>query len=170
MVSVLVALWLVTAGTGPPAVGSAPGPASPPLQRFAQAPAPAPEPDPGVPAPPQVEQEIQAVVAEALRRFHAKDAHGLLRHVSEQYRTGVMTKRLVQSQLQTIFGVYDAVRADVRIDALRMVGDQVWIFSTGGVSGRLRFVGTWTDVLWWERELEIARRENGVWRLYGYQQ
>ena len=38
------------------------------------------------------------------------------------------------------------------------------------VTGRLRWVGGSVPVLSWQRELEVARRENGRWRLYGYQQ
>jgi hypothetical protein len=143
-----------------PAPGAAPAPP----------PAPAPEPDPGIPASAEVVQEIQALIDAAVRRFHAKDTGGVLAHVSEQYRTGVFTKGVVRKNLQTIFGIYDAVQVRVRIDAVRMVGEHAWVFSTGEVSGRVRLLGTWADVLWWDRELEIARRENGAWRLYGYQQ
>jgi hypothetical protein len=50
------------------------------------------------------------------------------------------------------------------------VGDQAWVYSTGEAAGRLPFVGQWITILWWERELEVARRENGAWRLFGYQQ
>jgi len=38
------------------------------------------------------------------------------------------------------------------------------------VTGRLRVVGSWILVASWQRELEVARREDGRWRLYGYQQ
>jgi hypothetical protein len=131
---------------------------------------PAPEPDPGLPASPDVVQEIHALVGAAMQRFHAKDAAGVLAHVSESYRTGLFTKSVVRTKLQTIFGFYDAVQVRVRIDAVRMVGEHAWIFSTGEISGRVRLLGSWADVLWWDRELEIVRRENGVWRLYGYQQ
>jgi len=49
-------------------------------------------------------------------------------------------------------------------------GEQAWVYSTGEVSGRLRGLGTWMPVLSWKHEPEIARREQGVWRLYGDQQ
>jgi hypothetical protein len=91
-------------------------------------------------------------------------------HISEQYRTGAFTKPLVRSQLGTMFRVYEAMRATVRIDEVRIVGDQAWVYSTGEAAGRLPFVGQWITILWWERELEVARRENGTWRLFGYQQ
>ena len=42
-----------------------------------------------------------------------------------------------------------------------------WVYSTGEVTGRLRGIGAWTTVLSWEREPEIARRENNTWRLTG---
>jgi len=58
----------------------------------------------------------------------------------------------------------------VKIDDVRLVGDLAWVYSTGDVTGRLRMVGGWVPVLSWQRELEVARRENGRWRLYGYQQ
>jgi hypothetical protein len=94
----------------------------------------------------------------------------VLVHVSEQYRTGPLTKAILRNQLAAMFGVYDAMRAQVRLDEVRLVGDQAWVYSTGEMSGRLPFIGQWISLLWWERELEIARRENGVWRLFGYQQ
>jgi hypothetical protein len=162
-------------GPGAVPAGGAPVPQAPAPDSTTTSPAPvpstpAPEPDPGVPASAEVTQEIQALVAAAVTRFHAKDTPGVLAHVSEQYRTGVFTKGVVRKNLRTIFGLYDVVQVRVRLDAVRMVGDHAWVFSTGEITGRVRFVGTWADVLWWDRELEIARRENGVWRLYGYQQ
>jgi hypothetical protein len=158
--AVLLALYPLAPRTPPPAgAQSSPPPA-----------APAPEPPPGVAAPPEVVQEIHQLVTHALQRFHAMDAPGLLGLVSDRYRTGPLTKRLLRDQLAAIFGVYDTVQATVRIDDVRMVGDHAWIFSTGEVSGRVRWLRTWTTVLWWDRELEIARREGGAWRLFGYQQ
>lgn len=156
-----------------PAAGAAPLPPGtpPPPEAAVPPPAPpAPEPDPGIPASAEVVQEIHGVIAAAMQRFHARDTGGLLSHVSEHYRTGFLTKSILRTKLQTIFGLYDAVQAQVRIDAVRMVGEHAWIFSTGEVSGRVRLLGSWADVIWWDRELEIARREDGVWRLYGYQQ
>jgi hypothetical protein len=49
------------------------------------------------------------------------------------------------------------------------VGEDAWVYSTGELSGRLRGVGMWMSVLSWKREPEVARREQGVWRLYGNQ-
>jgi len=124
---------------------------------------------PGSAAPPQVAVEIQEVVEAALARFHAMDEAGLLAMVSAQYRTDTLTKAGIADQLRTVFTLHDQVRARVRIDAVRMVGEHAWVYSTGQVTGRLRVVGSWIPVASWERELEIARRENGRWRLYGYQ-
>lgn len=134
-------------------------------------PAPAPAPGlPGVPAPPGVVQDLRAALADAVRRFQAKDAAGVLAHVSDHYRTGPLTKPAVQVQLLAIFQIYEAVRAQVRLDDVRLVGEHAWIYSTGEVSGRLPFLGQWVTLYWWERDLEIARREGAVWRLYGAQQ
>ena len=58
-------------------------------------------------------------------------------HISEQYRTGPFTKPIVRSQLGTMFRIYDAMRATVRIDEVRIVGDQAWVYSTGEAAGRL---------------------------------
>lgn len=152
-------------------VEAARGPA--PLVRLssqATPPAPSDRPPPGDPAPPEVVGQLRTALTHAVERFQAMDAAGVLGHVSDHYRTGPLTKALLRQQLVAMFGVYDAVRARVRIDEVRMLGEQAWIASTGVVSGRVRFLGTWTDVLAWERELEVARREQGVWRLVGDQQ
>jgi hypothetical protein len=141
-------------------------------------PAPAPQPPPaaptpsrpGVPASAQVVDELRATLARAVQRFEARDVAGVLAHVSEQYRTGPLTKTALRNQLATMFQIYEAMRARVRIDEVRMVGDQAWVWSTGDALGQLPLVGQWMTLFWWERELEVARRENGVWRLYGYQQ
>jgi hypothetical protein len=69
-----------------------------------------------------------------------------------------------------MFLLYDTMRARVNVDEVRLVGEQAWVWSSGEALGRLPFVGQWMTVLSWQRELEIARREAGVWRLYGYQQ
>jgi hypothetical protein len=110
------------------------------------------------------------VLGRAIERFEARDLNGVLAHVSEQYKTGPFTKPTVRAQLAAMFRLYDALRATVRIDEVRLVGDQAWVYSTGETAGRLPFVGQWITLMWWERELEVARRENGVWRLFGYQQ
>jgi hypothetical protein len=124
---------------------------------------------PGYPAPPEVVSEIRQTVDRALARFHAMDEAGLLAMVSPQYRTDTLTKAGIADQLRTIFTLHDRVRARVSVDDVRIVGDHAWVYSTGQVSGRLRVVGSWMLVASWQRELEIARREDGRWRLYGYQ-
>lgn len=123
-----------------------------------------------VPADPRVASEIQATLTRAIQQFKSMDAPGVLSHVSEAYRTGPLTKPMVRQQLAAMFGVYDAVDARVRIDDVRLVNEQAWIYSTGEVYGRVRWVGTWVQTLAWERELEVARREQGAWKLFGYQQ
>ena len=129
-----------------------------------------PQVRPGSPAPPQIVAEIREVVENALARFHAMDEAGLLALVSAQYRTDTLTKAGIGDQLRTVFTLHDRVRARVRIDDVRMVGEHAWVYSTGQVTGRLRVVGSWILVASWQRELEVARLENGRWRLYGYQQ
>ena len=125
---------------------------------------------PNVPAPPHLVAEIQQTLDAAIRRFDAMDGAGVLVYVSEAYRTGPLTKAGLAEQLRVIFAIHDRVKARVRIDEVRMVGEHAWVYSTGEVSGRLRLLGGWIVVMSWERELEVARREDGRWRLYGYQQ
>jgi len=127
-------------------------------------------PAPGVAAPDHVVAEIQQALDDAVRRFDAMDSAGVLAHVSDQYRTSPLTKPLLAEQLRAIFALHDQVRARVRIDEVRLVGEHAWIYSTGTVTGRLRWTGSSVPVLAWERELEVARREGGRWRLFGYQQ
>jgi len=129
-----------------------------------------PQAVPGSSAPAQVVSEIQQTLDAALSRFHAMDEAGLLALVSAQYRTDTLTKAGIADQLRAVFTLHDQVRARVRIDDVRMVGEHAWVYSTGQVTGRLRVVGSWILVASWERELEVARREDGRWRLYGYQQ
>lgn len=131
---------------------------------------PAPEARPGSPAPPHVVAEIRQAVDAALARFDAMDAAGVLTHVSDQYRTGTLTKAGIAEQIRAVFAIHDQVRTRVRIDDVRMVGEHAWVYSTGEVTGRLRYLGGFIPVASWERELEVARRENGRWRLFGYQQ
>lgn len=131
---------------------------------------PAAEARPGSPAPPQVVAEIRQSVDAALARFDAMDAAGVLAYVSDQYRTGPLTKAGIAEQIRAVFAIHDQVRTRVRIDDVRMVGEHAWVYSTGEVTGRLRYLGGFIPVASWERELEVARRENGRWRLFGYQQ
>jgi hypothetical protein len=69
------------------------------------------------------------------------------------------------TQLQAMFALYDTMKVRVRIDTVRTVDEHAWIYSTGEVNGRLAWVGRWVSVLSWQRELEVARRENGAWHL-----
>jgi len=131
---------------------------------------PAPEPPPGTPAPPHVIHEIRRSLHDAVHRFDAMDAAGVLAHVSDRYRTGPLTKPLLAEQLRALFTLHDQVKAHVRIDEVRLVGDHAWVYSTGGVTGRVRWIGGSVPVLSWQRELEVARLEDGRWRLFGYQQ
>lgn len=128
------------------------------------------DPLPGNPASSRVVAEIQRTLDAAIARFDAMDAAGVLAHVSEGYRTGSLTKAGIAEQLRAVFAIHDRVSARVRIDAVRMVGDTAWVYSSGEVTGHLRLLGGSTPVLSWQRELEVARREDGRWRLYGYQQ
>jgi len=124
---------------------------------------------PGSPAPARIVAEVQQAVDAAVARFQAMDEPGLLALVSDEYRTGSLTKAGIADQLRAVFSLHDQVKASVRIDAVRMVGDQAWVYSSGVVTGRLRLLGGSTPVASWTRELEIARREDGRWRLFGYQ-
>jgi hypothetical protein len=160
------ALAQVSPPPAPPAPPAPPGPTAP---HAAPAPPPAPA-RPGQPASPQVIEALRAVLGHAVQRFEARDLNGVMALISDQYKTGPFTKPTVRAQLATMFRIYDAMRATVRIDDVRIVGDQAWVYSTGEAAGRLPFVGQWITLMWWERELEVARRENGAWRLFGYQQ
>ena len=124
---------------------------------------------PGSPAPARIVAEVQQAVDAAVARFQAMDEPGLLALVSDEYRTGSLTKAGIADQLRAVFSLHDQVKASVRIDAVRMVGDQAWVYSSGVVTGRLRLLGGSTPAASWTRELEIARREDGRWRLFGYQ-
>lgn len=134
-------------------------------------PPPAPQPvPPGIPAPTHVVTEIRQALDDAVRRFQAMDSPGVLAHVSQQYRTGPLTKAVLAEQLQGLFALHETLQARVRIDDVRMVGGHAWIYSTGDVTGRLRWLGSSVPVLSWQRELEVARREGDRWLLFGYQQ
>jgi hypothetical protein len=128
-----------------------------------------PQDPPGTAAPAEVVQQLQAEVTTAARQFERRDTEGVLRHVSEQYRTGPFTKPSLRSHLQAMFAVYDAMKVRVRIDTVRMVGEHAWVYSSGELSGHFAWLDRWVPVLSWQRELEVARREGGVWRLFGYQ-
>ena len=121
-------------------------------------------------APAETVRALQATLGPAVQRFEAKDVSGVLAYVSDQYRTGPLTKPAIRDQLIAVYSIYDAVRARVRIDEVQTVGEHAWVYSTGEVSGRLRVLGTWIVFLSWQHELEVARQEAGGWRLFGYQQ
>lgn len=122
---------------------------------------------PGTAAPAPVTRELQQALSAATERFQALDSPGVLAYVSEQYRNGPFTKTSLREHLQAMFALYDTVRARVRVDDVRLVDSAAWVYSTGEISGRLRGVGLWTSALTWEREPDVARRENGIWRLVG---
>jgi hypothetical protein len=118
-------------------------------------------------APAPLTRELQQALAAATERFHALDAAGVLVHVSDQYRNGPFAKPALREHLLAMFTLYDTVRARIRMDEIRLVNGAAWVYSTGEISGRLRGIGVWTSALAWEREPDVARKENGVWRLVG---
>jgi hypothetical protein len=122
---------------------------------------------PGAPAPASVVGELQRELTHAAGRLQAMDEAGVLGHVSDRYRSDSFTKATLREQLRLLFSLYDTLKSKVRIDEVRTVGEEAWVYSTGELSGRLRGVGLWMPVLSWTREPEVARREQGVWRLYG---
>ena len=61
------------------------------------------------------------------------------------------------------------VPAGVRVFAGVRRRDHAWVYSSGELSGHFAWLDRWVAVLSWQRELEVARREDGVWRLFGYQ-
>ena len=127
---------------------------------------------PGAPvaraAPPELVSELDKVVERARQRFEARDAAGVLAHVSEQYRSGGLTKDDLRQQLLAMFALYEVLRARAIIDNVQVVDGAVWVYTSGEVSGRLPFLG-WVTVLTWQNEPEVARRENSGWRLFGFQ-
>ena len=139
------------------------------LGSVARAQAP-PAPPPGDPAPAEVVAELQQALTDALQRFERMDLEGVLAHVSDRYRTGPLTKPTVRQQLLAMFAAHDALSARVRIDEVRMIGDRAWVYSTGDITGRLRFFGTPVALLSWQQAPEVAWREGGRWRLIGDQQ
>jgi hypothetical protein len=118
-------------------------------------------------APEPVTRELQQALTAATERFQALDSPGVLAHVSEQYRNGPFTKPALREHLLAMFTLYDTVRARIRVDEVRLVDGAAWVFSTGEITGRLRGIGLWTSALTWEREPDVARKENGAWRLVG---
>jgi hypothetical protein len=124
----------------------------------------------GAPVSPTVRADIDRTISMAAERVQARDLAGVLTRVSERYRTANLTKPVVREQLATLFALYDALRVRVRVDDMRAVGDTVWVYTTGELSGRLAGLGQWMSVLGWEQEPEVVRLEVGTWRLWGHQQ
>jgi hypothetical protein len=152
---VAVIVWLGV----PAALAQAPR-QPPPAQ-----PAPAPQP-----APPALVAELEHALAQAVAAFEAMDVERVLANVSERYRTGPLTKPALRQQLVAMFAAHETLRARVRIDQVELIGDRAWVYSTGEVTGRIRFLGTDVSVLAWQRAPEVAWREGGRWRLIGDQQ
>jgi hypothetical protein len=119
-------------------------------------------------APPEVVAEVRAVVERARLRFEARDAGGVLSHVSEQYRSAGLTKADVRQQLLAMFALYEAVRARVAVERVQSAPDGVWLYTSGALEGRLPLVG-WVTFAQWQSEPEVARREGREWRLFGFQ-
>src|SRR5439155_19792283 len=86
------------------------------------------------PSPPAVVAEIQAAVEGARQRFEARDAGGVLACVSDQYRSGGLTKAAVREQLLAIFAVYQELRARVTVDQVQTVDGSTWLYTTGDIS------------------------------------
>lgn len=120
------------------------------------------------PAPSHVVAELQGAVERARQRFEARDLAGVLASVSEQYRSGGMTKAAVREQLNAMFTLHQQLRARVTIDRVDIVDGGAWVYTSGEVSGRLPIMG-WVTVLTWQGEPEMARREAAGWRLFGFQ-
>jgi hypothetical protein len=131
-------------------------------------PTPAPAASEARAAPPELVSELRPVVDQARQRFEARDLAGVLAHVSEQYRSGGLTKADVRQQLLAIFSLYEVLRARVRIDNVQVADGVVWVYTSGEVTGRLPLMG-WVSVLAWQNEPEVARREEAGWRLFGFQ-
>jgi hypothetical protein len=119
-------------------------------------------------SPLELVSELRPVVDHARQRFEARDAAGVLAHVSEQYRSGGLTKADVRQQLLAMFSLYEVLRARVRIDNVQVADGVVWVYTSGEVTGRLPLAG-WMTVLTWQNEPEVARREEAGWRLFGFQ-
>ena len=72
-------------------------------------------------APPELVSELSPAVERARQRFEARDAAGVLAHVSEQYRSGGLTKADLRQQLLAMFALYEVLRARVIIDNVQVV-------------------------------------------------
>jgi len=119
-------------------------------------------------APPEVIAQLAPLVERARQRFEARDVGGVLAGVSEQYRSGGLTKAGLREQLRSMFALYDTLRVKLRIDRVQLVDGAVWVYTTGEVTGHMPYLG-WMRVLTWQNEPEVARREPAGWRLFGFQ-
>src|SRR4029453_8412438 len=117
---------------------------------------------PGAPvaqaAPPELVSELGSIVERARQRFEARDAAGVLANVSEQYRSGGLTKVGLREQLLSMFALYDTMRVRLTIDRVDLVDGAVWVYTSGEVTGRLPILG-WMRVLAWQNEPEGGGRE-----------
>jgi hypothetical protein len=120
------------------------------------------------PASPSTVEELRALVEDARRRFVARDTGGVLAYLADNYRSGGLTKPDIRQHLTTLYALYDAVRAQVRVDRVDVVDGDAWVYTTGQVTGRLPMIG-WVTVLSWQGEPEVARRLGDAWRLVGFQ-
>lgn len=120
------------------------------------------------PAPPEVAVALQRAIEAARQRFEARDLAGVLASVSDQYRSGGLTKPALREQLNAMFGLYQQLRARVTVDRVDIVDGAARVYTSGEVSGRLPIMG-WVTVLVWQGEPEVARREAAGWRLFGFQ-
>lgn len=120
------------------------------------------------PAASETVAELSALVEAARQRFVSRDAAGVLAHLADNYRSGGLTKPGVRQQLLALYALYDQLRARVHVDTVDVVDGDAWVYTSGEVAGHLPFVG-WVDVLSWQREPEVARRQGTAWRLVGFQ-
>src|SRR5262245_44789217 len=65
--------------------------------------------------------ELSPVIERARQRFEARDADGVLAHVSEQYRSGGLTKADLRQQLLAMFELYETLRVRVSINSAQPV-------------------------------------------------
>ena len=144
-------------------------------RRAARAPAaptaPAPEPRPGAPAPPggrrgdprrRSPTPSSASRPATPRASSSTSPRSTGRAPSASARSGPSSSRSSSS----------TSRCGRACSSTRCAwsAQHAWVWTTGEITGQLAVVGQWLRLFVWERELEVARREQGVWRLYGYQQ
>src|SRR5262249_2258100 len=74
-----------------------------------------------LPAPPATISELNTLVEQARTRFVARDTAGVLAYVAEDYRSAGFTKSSLRDQLLTLYALYDAVQARIRVDQVQLV-------------------------------------------------